>query len=182
MTMNENFPKSPTAVEPLFVNVTRMDRERYYESVLARARNGRNLALCIGGAAAALIGLFMASRWIALLGAAVFALAVLSPAAVGMRDYRKLCERHPGGVWEKTVRFYADRLESDAGDGNVTTAAYGDIRHEYESGRMYILDFGKTYPAAAIDKGGFVNGSVEELRAFLVEARRAEYAPEEQVD
>ncbi len=170
------------ADEPLFVNVTHMDRDRYFEAVKTRARSGRNLALLLGGIVVAVIGLFMASRWVALLGVMTFSLTVLSPAVIGRRDYRKLCERHPSGVWEKTVRFYSDRLESDAGDGNVTTAGYGDIRHEYESERMYILDFGKAYPASAIDKSGFVKGSMEELRTFLTEARRAEYAPKEPVD
>ena len=166
----------------LFVNVTRMDRDLYFEAVRARAKNGRNLALCAGGAAAAAVGLFMASRWIALLGALIFVLAVLSPGLIGRRDYRLLCERHPGGVWVKTVRFYPDRMESDTGDGRVATAEYAAIRREYESEHMYILDFGRAYPAAAIDKGGFVKGSAEELRAFLTETRRAQYAPKEEVD
>lgn len=166
----------------LFVNVTRMDRDLYFEAVRARAKNGRNLALCAGGVIAAAIGLFMASRLIAALGALIFALTVLSPGLIGRRDYRMLCERHPGGVWEKTVRFYPDRMESDAGDGRVTTAEYAAIRREYESEHLYILDFGRAYPAAAIDKGGFVKGSAEELRAFLTEARRAKYDPENEVD
>jgi len=180
--MNGECPEGRTPDEPVFVNVTRMDRERYFEAVRARAKNGRSLALCAGGAVCALIGLFMASRWVAVLGVLVFILTVLSPAIIGRRDYRRLCGRYPGGVWEKTVRFYADRLESDAGGGHVTTARYADIRHEYETARMYILDFGKTGPAAAIDKSGFVKGSEEELRAFITEARRARYAPEEPVD
>ena len=182
MVMKDKCPEAQASEEPVFVNVTRMDRERYFESVRARAKNGRNLALCVGGAAAVLIGLFMASRWVALLGGLVFVLTVLSPAIVGRRDYRQLCERHPGGVWEKTVRFYADRMESDAGGGHVTAAQYADIRREYESERMYILDFGKACPAAAVDKDGFVKGSFRELRTFITEARRALYAPEEPVD
>lgn len=166
---------------PLFVNVTHMDRDRYFEAVKARARSGRNLALLAGGILAAVIGLLMAGRWIAVLGILIAALSILSPAVIGRRDYRRLCERHPGGEWDKTIRFYADRLENDAGEG-VTTAAYGDIRREYESEHMYILDFGKARPAAAFDKDGFTKGSMAELKDFLTEARRAKYAPENDVD
>ena len=181
--MDDNPIEAPVSAEsePLFVNVTHMDRDRYFEAVKARARSGRNLALLLGGIAAAVIGLLMAGRWIAVLGIVIAMLAVLSPVLIGRRDYRLLCERHPGGEWEKTVLFYADRLESDAG-GAVTTAAYDDIRREIESERMYILDFGKARPAAAFDKSGFVKGSMEELKDFLTEARRAKYAPENDVD
>ena len=174
-------PAGAAESEPLFVNVTHMDRDRYFEAVKARARSGRNLALLLGGIAAAVIGLLMAGRWVAVLGILIAVLSVLSPAVIGRRDYRRLCERHPGGAWDKTLRFYSDRLESDAGEG-VTTAAYGDIRREYESGRMYILDFGKARPAAAFDKDGFTKGSMEELKDFLTEARRAKYAPDNDVD
>ena len=167
--------------EPLFVNVTHMDRDRYFEAVKARARSGRNLALLLGGIAAAVIGLLMAGRWVAVLGLLIAVLSVLSPVMTGRRDYRRLCERHPGGEWDKKLRFYPDRVESDAGEG-VTAAAYGEIRREYESGRMYVLDFGKAHPAAAFDRDGFVKGSMEELKDFLTEARRAKYAPENDVD
>lgn len=172
-------PGSSGNAEPLFVNVTRMDRETYFEAVRARARNPRNALLVFGGVAAAVIGLLMHSHTVAVLGAVIAVLAVVSPVLIGKRDFRRLCELHPGGTWEKTIRFYPDRLESDAGTGHVTEAMYADIRREYETERMYILDFGKKAPAAAMEKAGFTVGTAEELKTFLLEARRSRYAPED---
>ncbi len=172
----------PEENEPSFVNVTRMDRELYFEAVRARAKNGRSTLLVLGGIVAAAIGLLMHGTAVAVLGAAVAILAILSPAVIGRRDFRRLCALHPGGTWEKTVRFFSDRLESDAGSGHVTTAMYADIRREYETERLYILDFGKKAPAAAMEKSGFTLGTAEELKTFLTEARRAKYAPEDNVD
>lgn len=168
----------PAEEAPLYVNVTHMDRERYEESVRARAKNGRSTLLVFGGIAAAVIGLLMHSYTVAALGIAVSLLSILTPVWIGKRDFRRLCELHPGGSWEKTIRFYSDRLESDAGAGHVTKAMYTDIRREYETERMYILDFGKKAPAAAMEKAGFTVGTAEELKSFLLEARRSRYAPE----
>ena len=168
--------------EPLFVNITRMDRDKYFEAVQARAKNGRSLALVLGGIAVAVIGLLMQSYAVAALGAVVAVLTILSPFLIGRRDFRRLCAFHPGGIWEKTVRFYPDRVETDSGGGRVTAALYGSIRRESESERMYILDYGRTHPATTFEKSGFTRGSMEELRGFLTEARRSAYAPADDVD
>ena len=177
MENNSSGAPSVPADEPVFVNVTHMDRERYFEAVRARAKSGRNLALTAGGVIAAAAGLLMASRWVAVLGVVIFALTAASPGVIGRRDYSRLCERHPGGRWEKTVRFYPDRLETDDGNGNIAAAAYADIRRECAYKRMYVLDFGSGRPATAFDTEGFTKGSIDGLRDFLTEARRAAYDP-----
>ena len=184
-SVDDTFPETPTVpekekAEPVLVNITRMDRERYFEAVRARSRSLRSRVLLAGGVIAAAIGLLMHSYLVAALGVLIAVLTVLSPALIGRRDFRRLCELHPGGEWTKTVRFYPDRVETEVGPGRVSSMPYESIRRELESERMYVLDFGREHPAAAFDKSGFTKGSAEELRAFLTEARRRAYAPPEQ--
>ena len=164
-----------TAEEPVFVNVTRMDRERYFEAVSSRGRSLRSRILTIGGAAVAVVALLMGSWFVSALGLLAAVLAVLSPGILGRRDFRKLCELHGGEEWTKTVRFYEDRVETDSGTGKISAAPYASIRRESETEHMYILEFGKELPATAFDKDSFVRGSVGELRPFLTEARRRVY-------
>lgn len=165
----------PAADEPVMVNVTHMTRDKYFEAVKARTRYGRSLLYMLGGAAAAVVGLLMSSKTVALLGLLAAVLAVASPAVIGWRDYRKLCELHPGGEWDKTVRFYRDRVETDSGTGRVSSAPYRSIKREAETEHMYILEFGRSLPATTFDKDGFTLGSAEELRSFLTEVRRGAY-------
>ena len=179
---NETAPEDRETGEPVMINVTRMDRDRYFEAVRVRAKSGRNLALTVGGIAVAAIGLLMHSYLAAALGAAVAVLTILQPFLIGRRDFRRLCEIHPGGEWEKTIRFFPDRVESDAGNGRITVASYDSIRREYESESMYVLDFGRISPAAAFSKDGFTRGSLAELKTFLTEVRRAKYAPGKNID
>jgi len=167
----------PPAEEPIFINVTRMDRERYFEAVRSRDRSARSVTLSIGGVIVAVVGLLMGNYLVAALGAVITVLTLLSPALIGRRDYRRLCRRHPGGEWTKTLRFYEDRMETDDGAGGVRSALYSSIRREAETEHMYILEFGKELPATAFDKSAFTKGSMEELRPFLTEARRRVYAP-----
>lgn len=169
--------------QPLFVNVTRMDRTLYFEAVRARARYPRVRLLTAGGVAVAAVGLLMHSYTAAALGAAVAVLTILQPFLIGRRDFRRLCAMHPGGEWTKTVRFYRERVEADSGGGHVSAAAYTGIRREAESEHMYILEYGRTRPAMTFDKRSFTKGSVEELRSFLTDARRAAYGiPGESID
>ena len=177
----------PAAQEeaPLLVNVTHMTRDKYFEAVRAGMRRGRTLCYSLGGAVVAVIGLLMGSPIAAALGFGAAVLAVASPAVIGWRDYQKLCVLHPGGEWDKTVRFYRDRVETDSGGGRVTAAPYKSIRRERETERMYILDFGRTRPATTFEKSGFILGSPEELRSFLTEARLRTYdepEPDNDVD
>ena len=161
--------------EPVLVNVTRMDREKYFEAVLARTRYGRSRVLFWGGAVIAAVGLLAKGRAVAVMGVIIAVLAVLAPLLIGRRDFHRLCAIHPGGEWTKTVRFFRDRVETDHGDGRISSATYGQIRREAETKHMYILEFGRSLPAATFDKEGFTRGTVEELRSFLTDARRAVY-------
>ena len=82
--------------------------------------------------------------------------------------------------------FFPDRVETDSGEGRISSAPYRSIQKEFETEHMYILEFGKEIPATAFDKNGFTEGSLDELRAFLLQARRSVFSdadkPPERVD
>lgn len=163
--------------EPVLVNVTRMTPEKYWEAAAARGRYLRSRLMLLGGAAAAVIGLLMGNWIVAVLGAAVAVVTAVFPSLLARRDMKRLEAVHPGGMWTKTIKFYPDRLETDAGTGAVRVDSYDAIQKEHETAHMYILEFGKTAPASAFDKDGFEKGSLEEMKAFLTEARRRKYMP-----
>ena len=164
--------------EPLFINITHMTRERYFEAVKARGKQGRILFLRAGGVIAAGFGLLMSSYTVVALGLLIAVLSVFSHILIGRRDYKRLCEVHPGGRWDKTMRFYGDRIETEVEGGETKTVFYRDIKKELEHGSMYVLEFGKNSPAATFCKEDFVLGTMEELKPFLTEARRRVYDPE----
>ena len=164
---------------PVLVNVTRMTRDKYFEAVRARGKYTRSRFFVLGGIVIAVLGLLMASPVVAVLGVVISLLTIVSPYAIGRRDYRRLEAIHPHGEWVKTVRFFPDRVETDSGEGQIRSAPYRSIKTEFETEHMYILEFGKEIPATTFDKDSFVQGSLDELKAFLTEARRSGYSDEE---
>ena len=173
--MGESIELSVSASEtddtPLFVNKTRMTREKYFEAVTARGKYGKNLFFRLAGPAAAVLGLTARLPGVAALGLIVALASILSPGLLGRRDYRRLCQLHPEGEWDKTVRFYRDRVETET-DSGCTSVPYGKIRHEAETEHMYILEFDRSTPATTFDKSGFTKGTLEDMKRFVVDARR----------
>lgn len=172
------FSEKNSAAPPVFENVTRMDRSLYLEAAAAQGKRARLRLFALGGGIAAATGLLLSLPVLTVFGIATAVLAVVSPLLTGLRDYQKLKRLHPSGVWSKTVRFYPDRIETDSGLGAVSTASYGSIRNEWESKRMYVLDFGGSASSNAFCKDAFTKGSFEELKIFLLERQRAAYDEE----
>ncbi len=161
--------------EPVFVNHTEMDKERYFEAVRARGNKVSGKVYFLLGAVIAVLGLATTQFLVAAAGILIAILATLSHVIIGYRDFHKLEEVHPGGKWSKTLLFYEDRVEADSGTGKVTTAYYDAIKHEYETKNMYVIEFGKQDPAMAFSKDGFTVGNMEACKAFLLEQQRKKW-------
>jgi hypothetical protein len=159
-------------------NMSRIDRELYFEAVRGMSRGWKNRLLALAGVLVATVGLLMGWKPLLVLGLALGAGFALSPVLVGYRDYQKLLLRHPEGAWDKTVRFYEDRVETRSQGGPATAVPYRHIRREVETEHLYILDFGNKAPSTMFRKDGFCTGSLEELRPFLLERQRAAYGGE----
>lgn len=160
---------------PVMENVTAMDRARYFEAAAVRGRSWKVRICTAVGVIVMATGLFLTHAVILILGVIATLLAMFSHVVVAYRDFGKLKRFHPSGTWTKTIRFYEDRVETDSGVGILSVAKYGDIKREYETGQMYVIDFGKAAPATTLHKDSFTIGSFEALRAFLLEKQRAEY-------
>ena len=166
---------------PVLENVSTIDRERYFEAALARGKALKNRLFAGLGLVIAALGILMSRNVVVtILGILIALLAWFSPAIIGWRDFGRLKELHPQGSWIKTVRFYPDRIESCSEGGTPTVAAYSDIKREFETRQMYVIDFGKKAPATTFCKDGFTRGTLEELKAFLTEQQRKKYAPKKE--
>jgi hypothetical protein len=175
-TMTEEIQETPEqAREPVMVNTSVIDKALYYEGVQGREKGWKSRILILLGIVIAVIGLLMNWKPLAVLGVLLSVGYILAPTVIGHRDYKKLCMVHPEGSWTKTVTFYEDRLETDSGNGKPTVVKYKDIRREIETEHLYILDFGKKAPASLFRKDSFTQGSMEELKPFLLERQRAAY-------
>lgn len=161
---------------PVLVNITQMNRDRYFEAAMLRGKAWKNRIFAILAVIFAVVGgLMMNNMLVFVLCLLIALLAMFGHVILAYRDFGKLKNHHPTGEWTKTIRFYPDRVETDSGIGSVSIATYRDIKHEYESEHMYLIDFGGKAPATTLCKDSFTVGSIEELRAFLLERRRAEY-------
>jgi hypothetical protein len=160
---------------PVMENVSHIDRELYYEAVKGLSKGIKNKILSFLGVLIAVVGLLMASRVVLVLGLILAVGFILSPMIIGRRDYHKLTIIHPEGEWDKTVRFYEDRVETRSDCGTPTVVPYKNIRREVETEHLYILDFGKKAPSTMIRKDSFLTGSLEELKVFLLDQQRAAY-------
>ena len=170
-----NIPAAAESEEPVMENVTRMNRERYFEAATVRGKSWRSRIFTVLGAISAVTGLILGNPTLVVVALAVTLLSMFSHLIVAWRDFGKLKRFHPSGEWDKTIRFYADRIETDSGVGAVSVASYRDIKREYETEHMFVLDFGGKAPATTLHKDSFTSGSFAALRDFLVERQRAEY-------
>lgn len=160
---------------PVMENVTAMNRERYFEAAAVRGKSWKVRICTAIGVIAMATGLFLTHAAILILGVIATLLAMFSHVVIAYRDFGKLKRFHPSGTWTKTIRFYEDRVETDSGVGALSVAKYSDIKREYETRQMYVIDFGKAAPATTLHKDSFTVGSIEALRAFLLEKQREEY-------
>lgn len=167
----------PESEAPVMENVTVMNRARYFEAAAAQAKSWRTRICTAVGILAMATGLFLTHAAFFIMGVIAALLASFYHVIIAYRDFGKLKRSHPSGTWTKTVRFYEDRVETDSGTGTCSMAKYSDIRREYETQQMYVIDFGKAAPATAFHKDSFTAGSIETLRPFLLEKQREEYAP-----
>ncbi len=162
---------------PLLENVSEMDEPLYMEAALARGKSWKNRLFALLGVVIAALGLMLGGNWlVTLLGLAVTLLAWFSPLIIGRRDLARLKARCAGDRWQKTVRFYSDRIETCSASGATTTARYRDIRREYESEHMYVIDYGRTCPATAFRKDGFTIGDLAQMKALLLERQRESFS------
>lgn len=168
-------PEEPEEETPVMENVTAMNRERYFEAAAARGKSWKTRICTAIGIIVMVTGLFLTWAACFVLGLAATLLAMFSHVIIAYRDFSKLKRFHPSGEWTKTIRFYEDRVETDSGVGVVSVAKYGDIKREYETREMYVIDFGKAAPATTLHKDSFTVGSIDALRAFLLEKQRREY-------
>ncbi len=172
---NENIPMTQTTESPQMENVTRMDKDGYFEAVMARGKALKRRIFSALGIVCAVVGLLMANRIVVVCGLLVTLLALFSHLLIGYRDFQKLKVVHPTGEWEKTTRFFEDYMEVDTGDGQPKRRAYKDIRREYETEHMYVVEFGKEVSAMTFRKDGFTKGSFEEFQAYLTDKQRQYY-------
>lgn len=156
-------------------NVTQMNRARYFEAAQVRGKSWKNRIFAGLAVICAVAGIFMSNLTVFLVSLLIALMAMFSHVVIAYRDFGKLKNFHPTGEWTKTVRFYADHIETDSGVGAVSAAHYRDIKKEYETEHMYVIDFGGKAPATTLCKDSFTLGSFEELRSFLLERQRAAY-------
>jgi hypothetical protein len=156
-------------------NLSRIDRDLYFEAVRGMSRGWKNKLFSLVGVLLAVAGLLMTWKILLILGLVLAAGPTLSSTIIGHRDYQKLLLRHPEGEWDKAIRFYEDRVETCAQGGEPTVVPYQDIRREVETEHLYILDFGKKAPSTMLRKDGFRTGSLDELKDFLLDRQRAAY-------
>ena len=166
--------RAETAV-PVMENVTRMDRDRYFEAARVRGKSWKSRIFAALSVVCAMLGLMMTNLAVFVVGMIAALLAMFSHVILAYRDFGKLKRFHPTGEWTKTVRFFEDHIETDSGVGVTSVAKYRDIKREYETEHMYVIDFGGKVPATTLSKDGFVSGSFEEMKQFLLERQRAEY-------
>ena len=161
--------------QPHMINVTTMDKALYLESAAAMGKRWKGRIFAVLAMVCAVYGLII-QKWIVVVLALIIALlALFSHVILAYRDFGKLKRRHGADHWDKTIRFFDDYLESVSGSGVPSVLPYRRIRREYETEHMYVLDFGSAAPATAFAKDGFILGSFEELKDWLVERQRASF-------
>ncbi len=174
MTDVDALPVVPEEKILVMENVSRIDRETYFQAVRLRGRGWKMRIFTVLGLALIPTGLLMYQPWVWCMGIAIILLAQFSHVILGYRDYSKLKRIHPSGSWEKTIRFYEDRIETDSGAGSPTVARYRDLRRLRESDRILLLEFGQKAPATFLCKDSFTRGGADQLKAFLSEAMQAD--------
>ena len=152
-------------------NRSLIDRELYMEAARALSRRWTRYAAIAFGLLLALAGIALAESFLIIGGGIITVLSTFSWLAIAMRDFGKLKERLGAESWLKTVRFYSDRIETEAGTGSIATFSYDAIRQLRETKNMLIIVFDKKQPSTMLRKDSFTLGSFDLVMAFLSEMR-----------
>ncbi len=176
MEPRDTLQLQPEADDAILVmeNVSTIDRSVYFQAVQARGRSWKMWLFCVLGILLVPVGLIMYQHWVWICGLTIAVLSMFYHVILGHRDYGKLCQYHPEGVWQKTVRFYEDRIETDSGMGRVTVAYYRHIRRRRITDTLILLDFGRHAPATFFRKDSFTRGNAALLVSFLNEMQQAD--------
>lgn len=170
----EKFPDE----EPKLINQTHMNRTLYLESAAAMGKRWKGRIFSVLAAICAVYSLFIGNWLLFFLALLIAALALFSHLILAYRDFSRLKRRHGGEEWGKTIRFFSDCLESASDDTPPAVYPYRNIRNEYETEHMYVLDFGSGAPAITMAKDGFTVGTFQEMKEWLLERQRASYNEE----
>lgn len=157
--------------ELVMENKSRIDRALYFEAARALHRRWIRFAEIAFGVLLLSSGLAGSYIFLTVTGAIITALCLISWQVVARKDFSLLREKHGGEEWQKTVRFYSNRIETENGTGWLSTFHYENIKRCCETKHMLIIDFGKKSLATMMCKDGFTLGTYELAKSFILEMR-----------
>jgi hypothetical protein len=152
-------------------NHSLINRELYLEAGRALSRRWTRYAAKVIGILLIVAGIASSEGFLMIGGVIITVLSTFSWLIIVYRDFNKLRKRHRAEAWQKTVRFYSNRIEIEAGAGNVSTFSYSAIRRLRETRNMLIIVFGKKQPANMLRKDSFTLGTNDLAMSFISEMR-----------
>ena len=148
-----------------------ISRELYMEAARALSRRWTRYASIAIGILLILTGIAIAESFLIIGGAIIALLSTFTWLIIARRDFDKLIMKHGAENWLKTVRFYSNRIETEAGTGSVSSFAYQSIKRLSESKNMVIIVFDQKQPANMMRKDSFTLGTYDMAKAFIAEMR-----------
>lgn len=152
-------------------NRSLINRELYMEAARALSRRWTRYAAIAFGILLILAGIALSESFLIIGGGIITVLSTFSWQIIVRRDFEKLKTRHNAENWLKTVRFYSNRIETEAASGSISTFAYGSIKKLLETKNMFIIVFDQRQPANMLRKDSFTIGTCDLAMAFISEMR-----------
>jgi hypothetical protein len=152
-------------------NRSLINRELYMEAARALSRRWTRYAAQVFGVSLVLAGIALSESFLFIGGLIITVLSTFSWLVIVYRDFAKLRKRHGAETWQKTVRFYSDRIETETGAGSISTFSYGAVRRIRETRNMLIMVFDKQQPANMLRKDSFTLGTSDLAVSFISEMR-----------
>jgi hypothetical protein len=152
-------------------NRSLIDRALYMEAGRALSRRWTRYAAQVFGILLVVAGIAISESFLIIGGAIITVLSTVSWLVIVFRDFDKLRKTHGAEAWQKTVRFYSDRIEIEAGAGGISTFSYSAIRQLRETRNLLVIVFGEKRPANMLRKDGFTLGTSDLAMSFVSEMR-----------
>lgn len=172
---NRNIPaeaqESDAEATLVMENHSLLNRELYMEAARALSRRWTRYAAIAFGILLILSGVGLAESFLIIGGIIITLLSTFSWLIIVHRDFVKLKQKHGAETWLKTVRFFSNRIETEAGTGSISTFTYDSIKRLCETENMLIIVFDKKLPSNMMRKDSFTLGTCDLAKSFIGEMR-----------
>lgn len=155
-------------------NCSLINRELYMEAARGLSRRWTRYAAKVFGISFVLAGIALSESFLIIGGTIITVLSTFSWLFVARRDFDRLRKRHGTEAWQKTVRFYSNRIETEASSGSISTFSYRAIRQLRETKNMLVIVFDNKQPANMLRKDSFTLGTCDLAISFIIDMREGE--------